>query len=90
MEVHIARFHNIFGPYGTWDGGREKAPAAMCRKVAEAHDGGEIEIWGDGEQTPAHFVHPANATHLLIRACKNVIYSRNVMRPKINPYQTTN
>jgi nucleoside-diphosphate-sugar epimerase len=51
MEIHIARFHNIFGPLGTWDGGKEKAPAAMCRKVAEAHDGGEIEIWGDGEQT---------------------------------------
>jgi nucleoside-diphosphate-sugar epimerase len=51
MEVHIARFHNIFGPYGTWAGGREKAPAAMCRKVAETSDGGEIEIWGDGEQT---------------------------------------
>ncbi|MFO7974548.1 MAG: NAD-dependent epimerase/dehydratase family protein [Candidatus Hydrogenedentota bacterium] len=51
LEVRIARFHNIFGPYGTWEGGREKAPAAMCRKVAEAPDGGEIEIWGDGEQT---------------------------------------
>lgn len=51
MDVHIARFHNIFGPEGTWTGGREKAPAAMCRKVAEAEDGGEIEIWGDGEQT---------------------------------------
>jgi nucleoside-diphosphate-sugar epimerase len=51
IDVHIARFHNIFGPFGTWDGGREKAPAAMCRKVAEASDGGEIEIWGDGEQT---------------------------------------
>jgi nucleoside-diphosphate-sugar epimerase len=51
MEVHIARFHNIFGPYGTWEGGKEKAPAAMCRKVAETPDGGEIEIWGDGEQT---------------------------------------
>jgi nucleoside-diphosphate-sugar epimerase len=51
MEVHIARFHNIFGPYGTWEGGREKAPAAMCRKVAETPNGGEIEIWGDGEQT---------------------------------------
>jgi nucleoside-diphosphate-sugar epimerase len=51
MEVHIARFHNIFGPYGTWDGGREKAPAAMCRKVAETANSGEIEIWGDGEQT---------------------------------------
>jgi len=51
MEVRIARYHNIFGPLGTWDGGREKAPAAMCRKVAEAEDGGEIEIWGDGKQT---------------------------------------
>jgi nucleoside-diphosphate-sugar epimerase len=51
LDVHIARFHNIFGPLGTWDGGREKAPAAMCRKVAEAPNGGEIEIWGDGEQT---------------------------------------
>jgi len=51
MEVHIARFHNIFGPEGTWRGGREKAPAAMCRKVAETPDGGEIEMWGDGKQT---------------------------------------
>jgi nucleoside-diphosphate-sugar epimerase len=51
MEIHIARFHNIFGPYGTWEGGKEKAPAAICRKVAEAPNGGEIEIWGDGEQT---------------------------------------
>ena len=51
MEVRIARYHNIFGPYGAWDDGREKAPAAMCRKVAEAPDGGEMEIWGDGEQT---------------------------------------
>jgi GDP-D-mannose 3', 5'-epimerase len=51
LEVHIARFHNIFGPEGTWRGGREKAPAATCRKVAEAPDGGEIEIWGDGQQT---------------------------------------
>ena len=51
MEVRIARYHNIFGPEGTWDGGREKAPAAMCRKVAIAEDGGEIEIWGDGKQT---------------------------------------
>jgi nucleoside-diphosphate-sugar epimerase len=51
LEVHIARFHNIFGPEGTWMGGREKAPAAICRKVAEAMDGGEIEIWGDGKQT---------------------------------------
>jgi GDP-D-mannose 3',5'-epimerase len=51
MAVRIARFHNIFGEEGTWTGGREKAPAAICRKVAEAADDGEIEIWGDGEQT---------------------------------------
>ncbi len=51
LQVRIARFHNIFGPEGTWQGGKEKAPAAVCRKVAEAKDGGEIEIWGDGEQT---------------------------------------
>jgi nucleoside-diphosphate-sugar epimerase len=51
MGIHIARFHNIFGPFGTWDGGKEKAPAAMCRKVAGASNDGEIEIWGDGEQT---------------------------------------
>jgi nucleoside-diphosphate-sugar epimerase len=51
IDVHIARFHNIFGPEGTWRGGREKAPAAICRKVAEAKDNGVIEIWGDGKQT---------------------------------------
>ncbi len=51
LDVRVARFHNIFGPEGTWTGGREKAPAALCRKVAEQPDGGEIEIWGDGEQT---------------------------------------
>jgi GDP-D-mannose 3',5'-epimerase len=51
MEVRVARFHNIFGPEGTWNDGKEKAPAALCRKVAEAPDGGEIEIWGDGKQT---------------------------------------
>ena len=53
LETHIARFHNIYGPNGTWFGGREKAPAAMCRKVLEALDSGDmrIEIWGDGTQT---------------------------------------
>lgn len=51
LEVRIARFHNIFGPEGTWTGGREKAPAAMCRKVAQTKDGGTIEMWGDGKQT---------------------------------------
>jgi nucleoside-diphosphate-sugar epimerase len=51
LDVRIARFHNIFGPYGTWTGGKEKSPAAMCRKAAETTDGGEIEVWGDGLQT---------------------------------------
>jgi len=53
METRVARFHNVYGPYGTWDGGREKAPAAICRKVIAAKDDGTnaIEIWGDGEQT---------------------------------------
>lgn len=51
MQNKVARFHNIFGPYGTWDGGKEKFPAAICRKIAKANDGDEIEIWGDGEQT---------------------------------------
>jgi GDP-D-mannose 3', 5'-epimerase len=51
LQTHIARYHNIFGPEGTWTGGREKAPAAICRKVAVARTGDEIEVWGDGEQT---------------------------------------
>jgi nucleoside-diphosphate-sugar epimerase len=51
LEVRVARFHNIYGPSGTWKGGKEKAPAAICRKVAEAENGGEVEIWGDGKQT---------------------------------------
>jgi len=51
MEVRIARYHNIFGPEGTWQGGREKAPAALCRKVVLAPESSELEIWGDGKQT---------------------------------------
>jgi GDP-D-mannose 3',5'-epimerase len=51
LEVRVARFHNIYGPYGTWTGGKEKSPAAMCRKAAEQKSGGEIEVWGDGQQT---------------------------------------
>lgn len=51
IEARVARYHNIFGPQGTWNGGKEKAPAAICRKVAEASSRGEVEIWGDGEQT---------------------------------------
>ena len=51
MQNRVARYHNIFGPEGTWQGGKEKAPAAMCRKVARAAEGGKIEVWGDGLQT---------------------------------------
>jgi nucleoside-diphosphate-sugar epimerase len=53
LQTRVARFHNVYGPHGTWDGGREKAPAAICRKVLEAKLAGrhEIEIWGDGRQT---------------------------------------
>jgi nucleoside-diphosphate-sugar epimerase len=51
LDVRVARFHNIFGPEGTWCGGKEKAPAALCRKVAEQEDRGTIEVWGDGLQT---------------------------------------
>lgn len=51
LDIRIARYHNIYGPSGTYDGGREKAPAALCRKIVQAEDGGEIEIWGDGEQS---------------------------------------
>jgi nucleoside-diphosphate-sugar epimerase len=54
LDTRVVRFHNIFGPLGTYDGGREKSPAAICRKVALADDGGEIEVWGDGEQTRSY------------------------------------
>lgn len=56
MQCRVARYHNIFGPEGTWDGGKEKAPAAMCRKVAMAKAGSQIEVWGDGKQTRS-FLH---------------------------------
>ncbi len=56
IDVKVARFHNIFGPKGTWDGGREKAPAAICRKVAMAEDGGTVEVWGDGTQTRSFLI----------------------------------
>ncbi|MDR3701273.1 MAG: NAD-dependent epimerase/dehydratase family protein [Candidatus Sulfopaludibacter sp.] len=54
LETRVVRFHNIFGPLGSYDGGREKSPAAICRKVALAGDGGTIEVWGDGEQTRSY------------------------------------
>lgn len=54
LETRVVRFHNIFGPLGTYDGGREKSPAAICRKIAQASDGDEIEVWGDGNQTRSY------------------------------------
>ncbi|SRR6266566_2227676 len=54
LETRVVRFHNIYGPLGTYDGGREKSPAAICRKIARAADGGEIEVWGDGNQTRSY------------------------------------
>lgn len=54
METRVVRFHNVYGPLGTYDGGKEKSPAAISRKVALAQDGSEIEVWGDGEQTRSY------------------------------------
>jgi GDP-D-mannose 3',5'-epimerase len=70
MECRIGRYHNIFGPECTWDGGKEKAPAALCRKVAQAPDGGVIEIWGDGCQTRSflYVTQCIKATCLLMRS----------------------
>ena len=76
MKTAIARFHNVYGPCGTWDGGREKAPAAICRKVIEAKDSGlhSIEIWGDGSQTRS-FMYIDDCTHGIdaITHCENLI-----------------
>ena len=66
LVVRVARFHNIFGEFGTWTGGREKAPAAFCRKVAEAPDGGSIEIWGPGTQTRS-FLHVSECCEAVYR-----------------------
>ncbi|MDB9929093.1 NAD-dependent epimerase/dehydratase family protein [Schleiferiaceae bacterium] len=66
LNVRIARFHNIFGPQGTWDGGKEKAPAAMIRKVAETSNGGEIEVWGNGLQTRS-FLHVDECVEAVLR-----------------------
>ena len=66
MDVRIGRYHNIFGPYGTWRGGREKAPAAFMRKVAEVERGGEIDCYGDGKQTRS-FLHVSEAVDATVR-----------------------
>jgi nucleoside-diphosphate-sugar epimerase len=75
LDVRIARFHNIFGPQGTWRGGKEKSPAAICRKVAESND--EIEIWGDGSQTRS-FLYIDECVEAVIRLMRNSDYNHPV------------
>ena len=70
LNVRIARFHNIFGPQGTWDGGKEKAPAAMLRKVCESDNDGTIEVWGDGNQTRS-FLHVKECVEAVLRLMKS-------------------
>jgi GDP-D-mannose 3',5'-epimerase len=70
LDIRVARFHNIFGPQGTWTGGKEKAPAAMIRKVAETKEGGEIEVWGDGLQTRS-FLHVTECVDAVIKLMKS-------------------
>ncbi|RAR47228.1 NAD-dependent epimerase/dehydratase family protein [Flavobacterium lacus] len=66
LSVRVGRFHNIFGEFGTWVGGKEKAPAAMCRKAAETDAGGTIEVWGDGHQTRS-FLHVTECVEAVLR-----------------------
>ena len=66
FETRIVRFHNVYGPLGTYDGGKEKAPAAVSRKVAMAKNGGEIEVWGDGKQTRS-FMHVDDCVEGMLR-----------------------
>jgi nucleoside-diphosphate-sugar epimerase len=70
LNIRVARFHNIFGPQGTWTGGKEKAPAAMLRKVCETKDGGEIEVWGDGLQTRS-FLHVDECVEAVLRLMRS-------------------
>jgi nucleoside-diphosphate-sugar epimerase len=81
MKTAIARFHNVYGPWGTWDGGREKAPAAICRKVIEAMDSGNhsITIWGDGHQTRS-FMYIDDCTNGIDR----IMHSENLIATPIN------
>ncbi len=81
LETHIARFHNVYGPNGTWFGGREKAPAAICRKVIEAKDSEklEIEIWGDGHQTRS-FMYIDDCTYGIDR----IMHSTDLIATPIN------
>jgi nucleoside-diphosphate-sugar epimerase len=73
IEAHVARYHNIYGPEGTWTGGREKAPAAICRKVAAARSGDAIDVWGDGEQTRS-FLYVDECVEGTIRLLRSEFY----------------
>jgi GDP-D-mannose 3',5'-epimerase len=77
LDMRIARFHNIFGPQGTWKGGKEKSPAAICRKVAEAEKGGAIEIWGDGKQTRS-FLYIDECVEAVLRLMRNSDFNHPV------------
>lgn len=77
LDMRIGRFHNIFGPQGTWRGGKEKSPAAICRKVAEAKDGESIEIWGDGNQTRS-FLYIDECVEAVIRLMRDSEYDQPV------------
>ena len=70
LDVRVARFHNIYGPQGTWDGGKEKAPAAMLRKASETKNGNEIEVWGDGKQTRS-FLYVDECVEAVLRLMKS-------------------
>tara|TARA_B100000780_G_scaffold277961_1_gene250025 strand:- start:58 stop:1068 length:1011 start_codon:yes stop_codon:yes gene_type:complete len=70
LDVRVARFHNIYGPQGTWDGGKEKAPAAMLRKASETKNGNEIEVWGDGNQTRS-FLYVDECVEAVLRLMKS-------------------
>ena len=70
LDTRVARFHNVYGPLGAWDGGREKAPAAVARKIATARDGDEIEVWGDGRQTRS-FCHVTDCVEGLVRLLRS-------------------
>ena len=82
IETRIVRFHNIYGPLGTYDGGREKAPAAMCRKVAAAENGGSIEIWGDGEQTRSFCYVEQTSSRACIASCGLTTVSHSTLAPR--------
>lgn len=81
LDTRIVRFHNVYGPLGTYDGGEEKAPAAVCRKVAIARDGDEIEIWGDGKQTRS-FMYVGDCVEGLIIAGKKLVKRYDLSKPQ--------